>query len=630
MKVHYRGWTTKWDEWLNRASDRLAPLYTNVRNWRAFQVNDKVQIGFPIPHKAFPAWKDGVVTELRRPETTPGVLEIKVSYDGLDEWRDAQDELLCAPGTHKSVNAVASSAPTTYQSRVPASTLSSSYGSSSYDRYSEYGRSKPDFVGVVGLQNLGNTCFLNSMLQCLINTPPLKAYFLQVDSATNARVFEQDINLENPLGMKGRIALEFAELIQKMWGGEYAIVSPTKLKAVIGRYAPQFAGYQQQDSQEVMNFLLDGLHEDLNRVKIKPYMPAVEPNGRDNTEVAREEWEQYLRRNDSVIVENFMGQLRSHLTCSNPDCGHESVTFDPFMSLSVPLPNDEVVTLPVQLFWADGRIPMKYAIRVRKDGSALRDVKRQLSDLSRVPTSRLFFVEVWNHRILKALNDAMLVDDVREETLHAYELELPVTEYEFSSKSIHPPAAARMSLKLSRDEPPKKAMRLVALLHQAPCASPIDSHYHTTTSRSSSRHGDDNNDDSNSNDSDTYGAKQRRVEVELCNTPLLVSIAQDCTKADVHRKVWQVVKRLVSSKGGDDDDAPDAFGCSDEQPLPYRLHVSQPNGTTAIIRDFARSQEPADLPDTSERTHCFTVEWSRHGYSPLSLCVALREEVRVT
>lgn len=592
VKVHYRGWTAKWDTWLARASDKIAPLHTKVRNWRAFKVNDEVQIGFPLPMKTFPEWKNGVVTEVRRAEGTDS-LEIKISYDDKEEWRDAQDELLCAPGTHKGVNDVVKTV--SAYSRLPASTSSSTY--SSYGRYGdrgEYGRGKPEFVGVVGLQNLGNTCFMNSMLQCLINTPPLKEYFLRVDSATNTAAFLKDINRENPLGMKGMIAIEFAELIQKMWGGEYSVVSPTKLKSVIGRYAPQFAGYQQQDSQEVMNFLLDGLHEDLNRVKSKPYTPAVESNGREDAVVAREEWDRYLLRNDSVIVENFMGQLRSHLTCSNPDCGNESVTFDPFMSLSVPIPNDEVVSLQVQLFWADGGIPMKYAIQLRKDGSALRDVKQKLSELCSVPTSRLFFVEVWKHRILKALNDAMLIEDIREETLHAYELELPVTEYEFSSKSIHPPVAAKMSLKMSPEEPTKKAMRLVALLHQAPSSSPIDGRY--------------NSDDQD--DEGVFGSKQRRVEVELCNTPLLVSIEQNCTKADVHRKVWQIVKRLVSSK-----DEPDSFGCGEEQTLPYRLHVSLPNGTTSIIRDFGRSEEPADLPDAAERTHCFTVEWSRHGYA---------------
>jgi ubiquitin carboxyl-terminal hydrolase 4/11/15 len=33
-----------------------------------------------------------------------------------------------------------------------------------------------------------------------------------------------------------------------------------------------FAGYNQHDSQEFLNFLLDAIHEDLNRVFKKPYV----------------------------------------------------------------------------------------------------------------------------------------------------------------------------------------------------------------------------------------------------------------------------------------------------------------------------------------------------------------------
>lgn len=48
----------------------------------------------------------------------------------------------------------------------------------------------------------------------------------------------------------------------------------------MGRFAPQFSGYQQQDSQELLAFLLDGLHEDLNRVKKKPYLELKDASGR--------------------------------------------------------------------------------------------------------------------------------------------------------------------------------------------------------------------------------------------------------------------------------------------------------------------------------------------------------------
>jgi ubiquitin C-terminal hydrolase len=52
------------------------------------------------------------------------------------------------------------------------------------------------------------------------------------------------------------------------------------VKQTVGEFAPRFAGYQQQDSSEFLSFLLDGLHEDLNRVKKKPYGATVEANGR--------------------------------------------------------------------------------------------------------------------------------------------------------------------------------------------------------------------------------------------------------------------------------------------------------------------------------------------------------------
>lgn len=47
----------------------------------------------------------------------------------------------------------------------------------------------------------------------------------------------------------------------------------------MGKFAPQFSGYQQQDSQELMAFLLDGLHEDLNRIRKKPYIELKDSGG---------------------------------------------------------------------------------------------------------------------------------------------------------------------------------------------------------------------------------------------------------------------------------------------------------------------------------------------------------------
>lgn len=56
----------------------------------------------------------------------------------------------------------------------------------------------------------------------------------------------------------------------------------------IGKYAPRFNGFQQHDSQELLAFLLDGLHEDLNRVHDKPYVELKDSDGRPDVIVAQE------------------------------------------------------------------------------------------------------------------------------------------------------------------------------------------------------------------------------------------------------------------------------------------------------------------------------------------------------
>jgi ubiquitin carboxyl-terminal hydrolase 4/11/15 len=59
-------------------------------------------------------------------------------------------------------------------------------------------------------------------------------------------------------------------------------VAPFHLKAIIGKFKKQFNNQEQQDSQELLSVLLDGLHEDLNRVRNKPLVPMLESDGSDD------------------------------------------------------------------------------------------------------------------------------------------------------------------------------------------------------------------------------------------------------------------------------------------------------------------------------------------------------------
>ena len=69
---------------------------------------------------------------------------------------------------------------------------------------------------------------------------------------------------------------------------------------VVGRFAPQFSGYQQQDSHELLAFLLDGLHEDLNRVKKKPYVEIPDHGGRPD-KVSKVAWDLNIFEAGSVF-----------------------------------------------------------------------------------------------------------------------------------------------------------------------------------------------------------------------------------------------------------------------------------------------------------------------------------------
>uniref|UniRef100_A0A672UDK9 Ubiquitin carboxyl-terminal hydrolase n=1 Tax=Strigops habroptila TaxID=2489341 RepID=A0A672UDK9_STRHB len=182
--------------------------------------------------------------------------------------------------------------------------------------------------GLTGLRNLGNTCFMNSILQCLSNTKELRDYCLQ-------NQYLRDLN--NNSRMRTALMSEFAKLLQLLWtSSPNESVSPSEFKIQIQRYAPRFVGYNQQDAQEFLRFLLDGLHSEVNRVLVRPRASTDTLDHLPDDEKSRQMWRRYQEREDSRISDLFVGQLKSSLTCS--ECGYCSTAFDPFWDLSLPIP----------------------------------------------------------------------------------------------------------------------------------------------------------------------------------------------------------------------------------------------------------------------------------------------------
>ena len=186
---------------------------------------------------------------------------------------------------------------------------------------------------LVGLINLGNTCFINSSLQCLFNTKDLSNYFLQ-------NLYIKEINTENNQGFNGEIASGLAELLKEMKLNKTHKLNPINFLRTFFKINKTLKIGLQHDAQEFLSILLDYLHEDLNRINKKPYVLLEEQKANESDKEASERlWKSYKMRDDSIIVDLFHGQFKSKITCLK--CGKCSINYDPFIFLGLPIPEEK-------------------------------------------------------------------------------------------------------------------------------------------------------------------------------------------------------------------------------------------------------------------------------------------------
>ena len=204
--------------------------------------------------------------------------------------------------------------------------------------------------GVCGGRNLGNTCFMNSSIACLSNCTELTTYFL-------TKKFLKDINETNKEGLGGRLAKAWYNLLEQYWNSDIRAGNPSEVKSCVAKKVRKFAGFSQQDSNEFMTEFLSLLSEDLNKTDKKEYKQLKEKGDNEtDLECAKRFWNLHIKLNDSIVTDLFSGLLKSEVHC--PNCKFINITFDPFNTLTLPIPSLRELNIELQFYY----IP-KYSLR---------------------------------------------------------------------------------------------------------------------------------------------------------------------------------------------------------------------------------------------------------------------------
>ncbi|OHS93663.1 hypothetical protein TRFO_11667 [Tritrichomonas foetus] len=280
----------------------------------------------------------------------------------------------------------------------------------------------PCSPGLHGIENINNTCYLSSALQCLVHTKLLVDYF-----NNNAQIWKDDIILDNPNGTKGQLVEAFADIMNLLWTEGIPSVSPRFVKGVIGEFAPQFATSIQQDAHELLTILLDKLHEDLNNMNKeltepifdsvpgvflknnnhfikRPRIHSNSGNTNFRQSVTHEmAWNTYLSQNDSIITKNIYGMYKINLTC--PNCRQCNTIYDPFSSLSLPLPIQEQRTRPFLFVPWDVKSPRVRMQLKLPNPNSIEDVTKAISMKLNRPMQIIFAEHSHNSIDLKWITD---------------------------------------------------------------------------------------------------------------------------------------------------------------------------------------------------------------------------------